>query len=92
MVQTFTDFNLTSLFAENGKMTKFSLCSHEQEPSQQGTLGFRVDHHPQCAAIKVSFSTYLQGERQVSSVLVNPLSQGHCWEATPPGPTLFQSC
>lgn len=39
-------------------------------------LAFRVDCHLQCASIKVSFSAYLQGERQDSSVLVNLLSQG----------------
>lgn len=63
------------------KLMKFNLCSHEQGPSQLGTLGFRVDHHLQCTVIKISFGIYhLQGERQDSAALVNlRLSQRHCW-------------
>lgn len=66
-----------------GKLMKFNLHSHDQGPSQWGTLGFGVDHHLQCAVIKVSFGIYhLQGERQDSSALVNLLaSQWHCWDA-----------
>jgi len=56
------------------KLRKSNLRSHEQGPSQQGTLGFGVDYHLQCAVLKVSFGVcHMQGERQDSSALVNLL-------------------